>query len=116
MASVSETHPTEADAKAPPSQPAADKVLPMARRAAEPSPTSDPPASAAQPEPAPRERNWLRPLLADIRAIGDATRGEALAGLSEEALGQLFETLTLMKTNLIEACHAPVDDRKISHG
>jgi len=63
MASASDTRPTDTDGKAPSSQPVADKVLPMARRAAEPSPMGDPAASGTQSEPAPRERKWLRPLL-----------------------------------------------------
>ena len=63
MASVSDTHPTGSDAKAPSTLSVADKVLPMARRAVEPSPISDPPASAAPSEAARNERQWLRPLL-----------------------------------------------------
>jgi DNA-binding MarR family transcriptional regulator len=47
------------------------------------------------------------PLLEKMRELGDITRAEALAGLSEREREQLLKTLTLMKQNLIEACAQP---------
>src|SRR4051794_4815078 len=62
-------------------------------------------------------RDKARPLLAQMRIIGDATRGEALLGLSDEDREHLLRSLTIMKSNLIDACRTPVDDdRKTSHG
>ena len=61
-------------------------------------------------------RDAARPLLAQMRTIGEVTRGEALEGISAEDRDYLFETLSLMKTNLIEACRLQVDDGKESHG
>jgi DNA-binding MarR family transcriptional regulator len=62
-------------------------------------------------------RDEVRPLIAEMRAIGDATRAEALAGISEDQRHLLLELLTLMKTNLIDACGRPVEDNKeVNHG
>ncbi|MCO4316830.1 MarR family transcriptional regulator [Phyllobacterium sp. 21LDTY02-6] len=68
-------------------------------------------------------RLWLlylkdetRPLLASIRAIGDTTRAEALADISAEDREHLIRTLTQMKSNLIDACQTPVEDRETDHG
>ncbi len=68
-------------------------------------------------------RIWLlylteqaRPKLADIRSIGDITRGEALAGLTVAEQAQLMDMLTRMKSNLIGACSRPAAGRKASHG
>jgi len=68
-------------------------------------------------------RIWLlfltehaRPKLAEIRAIGDITRSEALSGISAAEHARLLETLAHMKTNLIEACARPIAARKASHG
>ncbi|QND50479.1 MarR family transcriptional regulator (plasmid) [Phyllobacterium sp. 628] len=68
-------------------------------------------------------RIWLlfltdeaRPHLADMRVIGDVTRSEALANVSDADREHLIRTLTLMKSNLIDACQTPVDDRKTHHG
>ena len=60
----------------------------------------------------PRDRrSWLlfltnaaRPLLAQLRAIGDAARGEALEGVEESERVQLVETLAKMKINLLRVC------------
>jgi DNA-binding MarR family transcriptional regulator len=61
-------------------------------------------------------RDEVRPLIAEMRAIGDATRAEALAGIPEDKRELLLEALTLMKTNLIEACARPVEDKEANHG
>lgn len=68
-------------------------------------------------------RIWLlylkdaaRPLVAEMRQIGDATRGEALEGISEAEREALHRTLTHMKSNLIEACTRCVDVKESSHG
>lgn len=59
----------------------------------------------------------VRPLIAEMRAIGDTTRAEALDGISEDQRHLLLEALTLMKTNLLEACTRPVEDKKeANHG
>ena len=62
-------------------------------------------------------RIWLlyltetaHPLLARMRVFGDATRQEALAGLTDAERAQLLRMLTTMKKNLIEACERPVED------
>src|SRR5262245_34959914 len=49
-------------------------------------------------------RDEARPLIAEMREIGDATRAEALAGVSAEDRARLLEILTTMKGNLTEAC------------
>ncbi len=55
--------------------------------------------------------------LETMRKLGDLTRGEALAGISQQEREQLLQTLTRMKINLIGACNTPVDDdRALSHG
>ena len=68
-------------------------------------------------------RIWLlyltasaHPSLALLRVIGEATRAEALAHLSEPERDGLVQNLTAMKANLIEACSLPVVDEEASHG
>ncbi len=68
-------------------------------------------------------RIWLlfltpaaHPLLAKIRGIGEVTRGEALAGISDQDRDQLLRTLLIMKSNLLEACRLPVDGKEAHHG
>lgn len=51
-----------------------------------------------------------RPLLGDMRAIGEATRGEAMVTLSQADRETLFRILTAMKSNLVEACARPIDE------
>jgi MarR family transcriptional regulator, transcriptional regulator for hemolysin len=65
------------------------------------------------PHPSDR-RVWLlnltasaRPKLAQIRKLGDLTRGEALAGVPEKDRDALVKTLTLLKRNLTAACDLP---------
>ncbi|HVJ44025.1 MAG TPA: MarR family transcriptional regulator [Dongiaceae bacterium] len=64
-----------------------------------------------------------RPLIEELRTMGNTTRAEALAGLSADKRELLLEALTQMKTNLIEACLKPVseevpasDELKAYHG
>lgn len=68
-------------------------------------------------------RIWLlfltpaaHPILAQMRGIGDVTRGEALTGISDQDRTQLLNTLTIMKSNLLEACRLPVDGTEANHG
>jgi MarR family transcriptional regulator for hemolysin len=76
-----------------------------------------------QPHPSDR-RVWLlhltpaaRPKLTLVRKIGNATRSEALAGLSETDRDGLIKTLKAMKENLADACHEPVREQgHVSHG
>ncbi len=62
-------------------------------------------------------RIWLlhltpkaHPMLARMRVIGDATRHDALAGLSDTERAQLLHMLTTMKQNLLEACDRPIEE------
>ena len=50
-----------------------------------------------------------RPLLVAMQPIGEATRAEALNGVSDGDRDRLFQTLTLMKSNLIAACNTPAE-------
>jgi len=66
-------------------------------------------------------RIWLlyltaaaHPILAQMRGLGELTRGEALEGLSDAQRAQLLRMLATMKTNLIEACNRPVEE--VRHG
>jgi MarR family transcriptional regulator for hemolysin len=52
-----------------------------------------------------------RPKLAQLQGLGDITRGEALAGVSEADLARLLKTLQTLKANLIDACAAPAADK-----
>ena len=61
-------------------------------------------------------REETRPLLASIRVLARLTRAEALADVPAEDREHLIRTLTLMKTNLIDACQTPVEDREKNHG
>ena len=61
-------------------------------------------------------REEARPLLATVRRMGEATRAEALADVAAEDREHLLRTLTLMKSNLIDACQTPVEDGKKNHG
>jgi MarR family transcriptional regulator, transcriptional regulator for hemolysin len=76
-----------------------------------------------QPHPTDR-RAWIlhlkpaaRPKLEQVRKLGDVTRSEALAGVSEADRQRLLKTLQALKENLTEACDAPVAGQKRgSHG
>jgi hypothetical protein len=48
-------------------------------------------------------------LLVAMQPLGEATRAEALNGVSDGDRDRLFQTLTLMKSNLIAACNAPAE-------
>ena len=68
-------------------------------------------------------RIWLlflkdaaRPLLAQIQPIVEATRAEALNGVSLESREALTETLELLKTNLTAATRAPVPEQEAHYG
>lgn len=68
-------------------------------------------------------RVWLlflceeaRPLLVEMRKLGDVTRGEALAGLSAEDRERLYDMLALMKSNLVQACRLGVGEKEKDHG
>jgi DNA-binding MarR family transcriptional regulator len=75
------------------------------------------------PDPSDR-RAWLlhltpaaRPKLSQLRRLGDVTRGEALAGVSEADTERLLRTLQALKANLADACDSPVAGQKrVSHG
>lgn len=49
-------------------------------------------------------KDTARPLLLAMQPLGEATRAEALKGVSDADRDRLIETLTLMKTNLAAAC------------
>jgi DNA-binding MarR family transcriptional regulator len=75
-----------------------------------------------RPHPSDR-RIWLlaltaraRPKLADLKRLGDRTRGEALAGVSEADRERLLKLLTSLKTNLASACATPPVEKRASHG
>jgi DNA-binding MarR family transcriptional regulator len=55
-------------------------------------------------------------LLEIMRDMGQKTREEALSGLSEAERQRLLETLSRMKSNLLEACALPVAERELKHG
>jgi MarR family transcriptional regulator, transcriptional regulator for hemolysin len=49
-------------------------------------------------------RDAARPLIKEMQKIGDATRAEALAGVSDQDRAVLFQILKTMKGNLAGAC------------
>jgi MarR family transcriptional regulator, transcriptional regulator for hemolysin len=58
-----------------------------------------------------------RPKLEQVRELGDITRGEALAGIPQADKQRLLRTLQILKTNLAEACDAPVAlQKQARHG
>jgi MarR family transcriptional regulator, transcriptional regulator for hemolysin len=63
-------------------------------------------------------REEAHPLLADMRGLGDVTRGEALEDISAEEREQLFQILSQMKTNLVQACRTPLAlaENETNHG
>jgi DNA-binding MarR family transcriptional regulator len=67
-------------------------------------------------------RAWLlyltpqaHPLLEIMRSNGQKTRDEAFIGLSTDAQLHLLQTLSLVKSNLLEACAQPAVDREKVH-
>ncbi|MBW9056313.1 MarR family winged helix-turn-helix transcriptional regulator [Rhizobium mesosinicum] len=61
-------------------------------------------------------REAAHPILAEMRKIGDVTRGEALESITPEEREQLFRILSVMKTNLVQACRSPVAENETKHG
>ncbi len=61
-------------------------------------------------------KETARPLLLAMQPLGEATRAEALNGVSEEDRDRLVQTLTLMKSNLTAACRAPVVEKEAHYG
>jgi MarR family transcriptional regulator, transcriptional regulator for hemolysin len=69
-------------------------------------------------------RVWLlhlkpaaRPKLSLLRALGEVTRGEALAEVPEADIARLLRTLQTLKANLMDACGSPVAGQKrANHG
>ena len=76
-----------------------------------------------RPHPSDR-RVWLlhitpaaRPKLTQLGKLGEVTRGEALAGVSEADTERLLKTLQALKSNLADARDAPVAGQKrVSNG
>lgn len=71
-----------------------------------------------QPHPSDR-RVWLLhlttaayPKLAQLRRLGDLTRGEALLSISETDRAHLLKILLTMRENLAQACEAPAAKQK----
>ena len=56
-------------------------------------------------------KDAARPLLADLQPIAEATRAEALSGLSPENCDSLVMSLERMKTNLMAANRAPIPEK-----
>ena len=68
-------------------------------------------------------RTWLlflkdeaRPLLLAAQPLGEATRAEALGGLSDEDRDRLLQALTTMKTNLMTTGQAPAAEKEVYYG
>jgi MarR family transcriptional regulator, transcriptional regulator for hemolysin len=61
-------------------------------------------------------RKGARPLLLAMQPLGEATRAEALEGVSTEDRDRLTATLTLMKSNLTAACNAPIAEKEAYYG
>ncbi|HWV80151.1 MAG TPA: MarR family winged helix-turn-helix transcriptional regulator [Hyphomicrobiaceae bacterium] len=55
--------------------------------------------------------------ISEARKIGDATRAEALVGLSSVERQQLVNSLQVLKSNLVAACDRPaVNERRAQNG
>jgi MarR family transcriptional regulator, transcriptional regulator for hemolysin len=61
-------------------------------------------------------RDEALPLMIDMRALGEMTRGEALLDVPPEDVHRLHDTLTIMKTNLVKGCRSAVADKETYHG
>jgi MarR family transcriptional regulator, transcriptional regulator for hemolysin len=61
-------------------------------------------------------KDAARPLLLTLRPIGDTTRAEAFAGISEADQDSLTRTLAQMKSNLAAACCTAINEKELSHG
>lgn len=81
-------------------------------------------AGLVERRPHPKDRRvWLlylrpkaHPVLEKMRAIGAATRAEALAGVPEAEREQLIHVLTKMKENLIASAANGAAERIARHG
>lgn len=61
-------------------------------------------------------RDEARPLLEQMQVVGEATRQDALAGLSDAERRQLIAMLAVLKTNLVSACEPRPDDKETDNG
>jgi DNA-binding MarR family transcriptional regulator len=61
-------------------------------------------------------RKAAHPLIERMWEIGDATRAEALRGLSAADRETLLRNLVEMRGNLVEACNMPIAETKVTHG
>ncbi|MEK1894571.1 MAG: MarR family transcriptional regulator [Rhizobium sp.] len=61
-------------------------------------------------------REDAHPLLAEMRTLGELTRSEAFKSIPPEQRDQLFDILSAMKTNLVQACRTPVAENETRHG
>ncbi len=56
------------------------------------------------------------PILLQMQPLGEATRAEALAGLSDEDRDRLFQMLTVMKSNLMAVTRPAAADKEPDNG
>jgi MarR family transcriptional regulator, transcriptional regulator for hemolysin len=68
-------------------------------------------------------RVWLlymgqgaQPILTEMQKLGEATRSEALAGVSDEDCARMMHALAIMKANLLTVSNEPGPDREENHG
>ncbi|CAN7432997.1 MarR family winged helix-turn-helix transcriptional regulator [Rhizobium sp. LjRoot258] len=61
-------------------------------------------------------REEAHPLLAEMRTLGELTRSEAFQSIPPEQRDLLFDILSAMKTNLVQACRTPVAENETRHG
>lgn len=61
-------------------------------------------------------REAALPLLDVMREVGEETRSEAFADVSQEQRDELFKILSVMKTNLVQACRTPAVENETKHG
>jgi MarR family transcriptional regulator for hemolysin len=57
-----------------------------------------------------------KPKLAELKLLGERTRGEALQTISETDHERLIQLLTTLKSNLASACATPPVQKRASHG
>ncbi|HQS09090.1 MAG TPA: MarR family transcriptional regulator [Xanthobacteraceae bacterium] len=68
-------------------------------------------------------RVWLlymgqgaQPILTEMQKLGEATRSEALAGVSDEDCARMMHALAIMKANLLNVSNEPGPDQEQNHG
>jgi len=68
-------------------------------------------------------RIWLlfltgaaRPILEQMRELGERTRTEALAQVPREDEQHLLRMLSQMRNNLLDACNKPIEAQEAHHG